>query len=77
MEDDRGVLKAKGTVWRWNDKRATGVIETTAGDHVWFGLDSLGDRNFGNVAVGDSVEVEYEVAEQDSHNLRAIQVTWL
>jgi cold shock CspA family protein len=77
MEDARGEFKAHGTVWRWNDKRATGMIETIAGEHVWFGLDSLGDRNFGDVTVGDPVEVEYETAEQDSHNLRATKITWL
>ncbi|WP_216894446.1 hypothetical protein [Nocardia alni] len=77
MEDGRGVLKADGTVWRWNNKRATGIIETAAGDHIWFGLDSLGDRNFGDIAVGESVEVEYEHAQQDSHNLRAVRITWL
>ncbi|PPJ25493.1 hypothetical protein [Nocardia nova] len=77
MENEREVQRAKGKVWRWNEKRATGIIETEGGSHVWFGLDSLGEhKNFGDVAIDDSVEVEYEEAQQDSHDLRAIKVTW-
>jgi hypothetical protein len=77
VENEREVQRAKGKVWRWNEKRATGIIETEDGSHVWFGLDSLGEhKNFGDVAIDDSVEVEYEEAQQDSHDLRAIKVTW-
>ncbi|MBV7703920.1 hypothetical protein NOVA_14160 [Nocardia nova] len=77
MEYERKVQRAKGKVWRWNEKRATGIIETVDGSHVWFGLDSLGEhKNFGDVVIDDPVEVEYEDAQQDSHALRAIEVTW-
>ncbi|PSR64936.1 hypothetical protein C8259_08210 [Nocardia nova] len=77
VEIEREVQHARGRVWRWNDKRATGIIETEDGSHVWFGLDSLGEhKDFGDVALDDSVEVEYEAAQQDSHDLRAIKVTW-
>lgn len=77
VEKEREVQRAKGKVWRWNEKRATGIIETEDGAHVWFGLDSLGEhKNFGDVALDDSVEVEYEPAQQERHDLRATKVTW-
>ncbi|MGW5517182.1 hypothetical protein [Nocardia africana] len=77
VENEREVQRSEGKVWRWNEKRATGIIETEDGSHVWFGLDSLGEhKNFGDVALDDSVEVEYEAAQQDSHSLRAVKITW-
>lgn len=44
--NEREVQRAKGKVWRWNEKRATGIIDTEDGSHVWFGLDSLGEHKF-------------------------------
>lgn len=77
VENAREVQRAKGKVWRWNAKRATGIVETEDGSHIWFGLDALGEeKNFGDIALGDSVEVEFETAEQDSHELRALEVVW-
>lgn len=77
MESRTQPLKASGTIWRWDRKRATGMVETLSGEHIWFGLDSIIGRDFGTISLGDSVEVEYEHANQDSHKLRAIKITWL
>ncbi|MBF6318485.1 hypothetical protein [Nocardia cyriacigeorgica] len=77
MSREEGVLVQRGKISRWNRKRATGIVESAADDQIWFGLDSLGGRNFDDIAIGDEVEVEYEFAQQDSHNLRAVAITWV
>ncbi|NEW38603.1 hypothetical protein GV794_16835 [Nocardia cyriacigeorgica] len=72
-----GVRTAQGRIWRWNRKRATGIVMSTTDDQIWFGLDSLRGRNFDDINLGDAVEVEYEFAQQDSHSLRAVRITWI
>jgi hypothetical protein len=76
MSKGSNALITHGTIWRWDRKRATGMIESDGGTYIWFGLDSLYGRNFDDINIGDSVEVEYEPAQQDSHNWRAIRIVW-
>lgn len=73
----QGIHIAIGKIWRWNRKRATGIVESAGGDQIWFGLDSLRGRDFDDIGIGDPVEVEYELAQQDSHTLRAVRITWV
>lgn len=77
MRGEEGELITRGKIWRWNSKRATGIVESTTGDHIWFGLDSLRGRDFDAISIGDNVEVEYEFAQQDTHTLRAVRIDWL
>jgi len=74
---NEGVYRARGTIWRWNRKRATGIIECETGDHIWFGLDSLRGRSFDEIRIGDVVDVDYELAQQDSHDRRALAISWV
>lgn len=77
MHGKEGELKTRGKIWRWNSKRATGIVESLTGDHIWFGLHSLRGRDFDDISIGDIVEVEYEFAQQDSHTLRAVIIDWM
>ena len=66
----------RGKIWRWSASRATGMVETERGDYVWFGLNVLGGRDINEIAIGDTVEVQFEPANQDSHKLRATRLIW-
>ncbi|MEV4129522.1 hypothetical protein [Nocardia sp. NPDC049707] len=72
-----GVHTARGKIWRWNRKRATGIVESMTGGQIWFGLDSLRGRNFDEINIGDIVDVDYEFAQQDSHDRRAVLINWV
>jgi len=76
MNDEPEKLTAEGVIWRWDSKRATGIIETISGEHIWFGLNAFIGRNVDDISIGDRVSVDYKIAQQDSHSLRAVKITW-
>ena len=76
MNEKTDKLVTEGKIWRWEPKRATGVIESFDGVHIWFGLNAILGRNFDEISIGDMVEVEYKHAQQGSHSLRAVSITW-
>ncbi|MEU6562009.1 hypothetical protein [Nocardia nova] len=76
MTEEPGKLTTEGKIWRWEPKRATGMIESFDGEYIWFGLNAILGRSFDDISIGDVVTVEYKHAQQDSHNLRAVSITW-
>jgi len=72
-----GVHATRGTIWRWNPKRATGIVQSVDGEHIWFAVNSLRGRDFDAIHIGDVVDVDYQFAQQDSHDRRAVLITWV
>ncbi|WP_228002157.1 hypothetical protein [Nocardia australiensis] len=64
----------RGSVWRWNPDRATGVIETTSGTLVWFHYSAFDDETFDTITIDMPVDVDIDHTPQGDFTCRASRI---